>query len=64
MNDYPYLKEIRSQPASLKQMIENQNLELLAPLYNAICQGEIDRIILTGMGASYFTLYPAWLSLI
>jgi glutamine---fructose-6-phosphate transaminase (isomerizing) len=64
MIDYPYLKEIKSQPASLKQLIENQNLEVLAPLYNAIRQGKIDRIILTGMGASYYALYPAWLSLI
>ena len=35
----------------------------LAALVQALNAGRFDRILLTGMGASYYGLYPAWLHL-
>ncbi len=58
-----YLLDILSQPAALRQALAQTDLAPLVSLRQALLDGRIDRIVLTGMGASYYGLYPAWLQL-
>jgi glucosamine--fructose-6-phosphate aminotransferase (isomerizing) len=58
-----FLKDILAQPGSLRHALGRLNFSLLEPLSWALHKGEIDRVVLTGMGASYYALYTAWLHL-
>jgi glucosamine--fructose-6-phosphate aminotransferase (isomerizing) len=58
-----YLLDILSQPQALRLALAKTNLTPLEALSQALIAGRFDRILLTGMGASYFGLYPAWLHL-
>jgi|GEM_PF-134985 len=59
----PYLLDILSQPAALRQALDQADMSQLDWLAQAIAAGQFDRIVLTGMGASYYGMYPAWLHL-
>lgn len=63
MSHIPYIEEILSQPEALLAALPRYDLTPLEPLCRAIQHGEYDRIILTGMGASLYGAYPAWLLL-
>lgn len=59
-----YLQDILSQPDSLGHALAGFEREPLIPLAEALKQGSLDRILLTGMGASFDAAYPAWLALV
>jgi glucosamine--fructose-6-phosphate aminotransferase (isomerizing) len=63
LSENPFVKDILSQPEALRQALRSLDLSPLEPLSRALQQGEIDRVVLTGMGASYYALYDAWLHL-
>jgi glutamine---fructose-6-phosphate transaminase (isomerizing) len=57
------VQDILSQPDSLRNALAKFNGTTLKPIKDAIQRGDFDRIILTGMGASLYAAYPAWLTL-
>jgi glutamine---fructose-6-phosphate transaminase (isomerizing) len=59
----PYVLDILSQPQALRATLAKTDFAPLAALVQALNAGRFDRILLTGMGASYYGLYPAWLHL-
>ena len=59
----PYISDILSQPAALREAAEKFSPASLIPITERIQKGEFDRIVLTGMGASYNAAYPACLEL-
>ena len=61
MNEY--VANILGQPQALRSALEHFEREPFARLGARIQGGEFDRIILTGMGASLYVSYPAWLLL-
>lgn len=63
LKDNDFLNDILAQPAALREALGLQDFRPLEPLAQRLAQGEIDRIVLTGMGASYYALYTAWLRL-
>jgi glucosamine--fructose-6-phosphate aminotransferase (isomerizing) len=63
LNENPYVQDILSQPDSLRGALTQFDETLLKPLADAIQRGHIDRILLTGMGASLYAAYPTWLTL-
>jgi glucosamine--fructose-6-phosphate aminotransferase (isomerizing) len=63
MTTNPYILDILSQPNALQTTLERFDSAPLAPLAAAIQRGDFDRILLTGMGASLYASYPAWLTL-
>lgn len=63
LNENPYVQDILSQPESLQAALTKFDNSPLKPLADTIQRGDIDRIILTGMGASLYAAYPAWLTL-
>ncbi len=64
LNENPYVQDILSQPDSLRNALAKFNGTTLKPIKDAIQRGDFDRIILTGMGASLYAAYPAWLTLV
>jgi glucosamine--fructose-6-phosphate aminotransferase (isomerizing) len=63
LHENPYVQDILSQPDSLRLALEKFDAAPLAPLRKAIQRGGFERIVLTGMGASLYAAYPAWLTL-
>ena len=63
LNKNPYVQDILSQPDSLRSALAKFDGAALKPVKNAIQRGDFDRIVLTGMGASLYAAYPAWLTL-
>jgi len=59
----PYVGDILSQGESLKKALARFDGSILKPLADSLQHKEFDRIILTGMGGSYFASYPVWLML-
>ncbi len=59
----PYLLDILSQPQAIRLALAKTDLFPLKALSQELKAGGFDRILLTGMGASYYGLYPAWLHL-
>jgi glutamine---fructose-6-phosphate transaminase (isomerizing) len=59
----PYISDILSQPTALRNAVENFSQTLLLPIKNRIHSGDFDRIVITGMGASYNAAYPMYLEL-
>jgi glutamine---fructose-6-phosphate transaminase (isomerizing) len=64
MNPTPYIAEILSQPSVLHSALASLDLTPLLPLRESIARGQVERIVLTGMGASLYGAYPAWLALV
>ena len=60
----PYVQDILSQPDSLRIALAKFDVSSLRPLRDTIQQGNFDWIVLTGMGASLYAAYPAWLTLV
>ncbi len=59
----PYISDILSQPAALRNTVNNFSLHPLESVLQSLNTGEFDRIVITGMGASYNAAYPAYLEL-
>lgn len=59
-----YMQDILSQPEALQAALRRLDLTNLDELTLRVQSGAYDRIILTGMGASFYGLYPAWLHLV
>jgi glucosamine--fructose-6-phosphate aminotransferase (isomerizing) len=59
----PYFSDILSQPAALRNAVEKFSPTLLLPIINRIHSGDFDRIVITGMGASYNAAYSMYLEL-
>lgn len=58
-----YLQDILSQPQALESALSRLDLSVLDELTRRLNAGDYDRIMMTGMGASLYGLYPAWLHL-
>lgn len=58
MNEY--ISNILGQPDALRSVLARFELDPIRQVAARIRAGEVDRIILTGMGASLFASYPAW----
>ncbi len=58
-----YLADILSQPRFLRKAVHTWQPSLLQKIQDGLQNGKIDRIIMTGMGASYNAAYPAMLLL-
>ena len=58
-----YIDDILSQPEALSAALGGFDAETLGSTVRRIETGAIDRIVVTGMGGSYFAGYPAWLLL-
>jgi glucosamine--fructose-6-phosphate aminotransferase (isomerizing) len=63
MTSNPYIEELLSQPTVLQQALSALDLTPLRPIQRLLAEGQIDRIVITGMGASLYGAYPAWLIL-
>lgn len=59
----PYISDILSQPTALRNAVNNFYPHLLDSICQRLNAGEFDRIVITGMGASYNAAYPAYLEL-
>ena len=59
----PYITDILSQPDALRKAINEFASTPLSAISTRIENGEIDRIVMTGMGASYNAAYPAYIQL-
>ncbi len=59
----PYKEEILSEPANLENALANFESKSLDGLGKNLLEGQFDRVVLTGMGASLYSLYPTWISL-
>jgi glutamine---fructose-6-phosphate transaminase (isomerizing) len=55
----PYIEDILSQPAALRRALETYSISALKEIHIA----EFDRILLSGMGSSYYAAYPALIEL-
>jgi glutamine---fructose-6-phosphate transaminase (isomerizing) len=55
----PYIKDILSQPTALRAALENYSTFALEKINLA----DFDRIIISGMGSSYYAAYPALIEL-
>ncbi|MCX6080130.1 MAG: SIS domain-containing protein [Chloroflexi bacterium] len=64
MQENPYIKDILSQPAALRATLSNYPADQIEPLRKRLDQGDFSRIVLTGMGSSFYSAYPAWLGLL
>jgi glutamine---fructose-6-phosphate transaminase (isomerizing) len=60
----PYINDVLSQPAALRDALNHYPAEQLEPLRSRLQKGDYDRIILTGMGSSFNSAYPTWLKLL
>ncbi len=60
----PYISDIRKQPEVIRETVERYAAHGLADVATDVTAGKYDRIILSGMGASHFAAYPAWLELV
>lgn len=58
-----YIHDVLSQPIALKFLADQFNVKDVFTLKQRIEKGEFDRIIISGMGASYYAAYPAYLIL-
>ena len=54
-----YIRDILSQPATLRAVLDNYSFSAL----ERVNLTEFDRIIISGMGSSFYAAYPAWIEL-
>ncbi len=59
----PYITDILSQPVALRDAVKNYSPASLAAVVRQIQSGTFDRIVMTGMGASFNAAYPAYAAL-
>lgn len=59
----PYVADILSQPDALQTALRRFDPLALQPLSRRLQNGGFGRVILTGMGASFYAAYPIWLRL-
>lgn len=59
-----YVRDILSQPGALQNALQRFDPAPLQPLAARLRAGGFGRIILTGMGASFYAAYPLWLRLV
>ena len=55
----PYLRDILSQPAALREALDRYSISALQP----IALAQFDRILISGMGSSCYAAYPALIEL-
>jgi glutamine---fructose-6-phosphate transaminase (isomerizing) len=55
----PYIEDILSQPAALREALT----EFSTAALDRINLADFDRVIISGMGSSYFAAYPGWIEL-
>lgn len=55
----PYIEDIVSQPEMLDAMLGRLHMDELLPVRAMLQQGDFDRVVITGMGASLYGSYPA-----
>lgn len=61
MNRSPYIDNILEQPEALRKVAKSLASEKgLAPYASRIASGSYDRIVLSGMGSSYYAFYPTY----
>lgn len=63
MSEVPYVRDILSQPEALVSALQAFDATALKDVSAQLKAGAYDRVVLTGMGASYHSGYPAWLML-
>jgi glutamine---fructose-6-phosphate transaminase (isomerizing) len=63
MENNSYLKDILDQPFFLRLALKGYPSKEIEKLYDRLKAGEIKKILLTGHGSSYNSLYPAFLHL-
>lgn len=63
MNTNPYINDILAQPTALRDALAHYPDQQIEDLRQRIQKGEFSRIILTGMGSSYYSAYAAWLKM-
>ena len=63
MTTLPYIQDILSQPTALHEALNKYPSQQIEDLRARIHHGDFDRIVLTGMGSSFNSAYPAWLNL-
>lgn len=63
LKDNPYVQDILSQGESLMAALAQFDSSAIKRLAESLQRGDFDRIVLTGMGGSYFASYPIWLML-
>jgi glucosamine--fructose-6-phosphate aminotransferase (isomerizing) len=59
----PYIADILSQPAALRDALEKYSTLTLDNIYGQLIRGDFDRILMSGMGSSYNAAYPAFIGL-
>src|SRR5512139_2814202 len=59
----PYIADILAQPGALRDAVKNYSSRALRDLRKWLLKGDFDRIIITGMGSSYNSAYPAVIQL-
>ena len=59
----PYLSDILAQPDALRKAAKQFSSTPLSSISKRIEKGEINRVVITGMGASYNAGYPAYIQL-
>jgi glucosamine--fructose-6-phosphate aminotransferase (isomerizing) len=59
----PYLADILAQPAALREALKKYAPGGLNSIHERLQGGDFDRIILSGMGSSYYAAYPALIQL-
>jgi glutamine---fructose-6-phosphate transaminase (isomerizing) len=64
MKPTTYIADILSQPSVLQSALASLDLTPLQTLRESIAHGQVERIVITGMGASLYGAYPAWLILV
>jgi glutamine---fructose-6-phosphate transaminase (isomerizing) len=60
----PYIQDILDQPRALLAGLDGYPFERIESLHSQLQRGEFNRIVMTGMGASYNAAYPAWLMML
>jgi glutamine---fructose-6-phosphate transaminase (isomerizing) len=59
-----YLADILSQPNALQTALDGFRPAALDDVARQLQSGAFERVVITGMGSSYFAAYPAWLRLV
>ena len=55
----PYISDLLAQPSALRGLLTNYPRLILKDIDEHLRGGKFDRIIITGMGSSYNSAYPA-----
>lgn len=63
LKNNPYVEDILSQGRAVQAALDRYDPGALQGLAASLRRGEFDRIVLTGMGGSFFASYPIWLML-